>query len=197
MKRIMLPVFILLVLVLFITCKQKKKETTEKIKFFPVLSFIKSQVAHVDTSMYSIRKITFTDSTKTDTAYYKREQFGELASDFLDIPDISDSKYQTRFTESRIMDNTLNKVIVTYTPVNPGNEEIQRQEILIQPNPSAEDKITNIIIDYVINNKDSSVLKRMLWKVDKSFQVIKTRQLTGRPDSTTKIKVIWNDDELE
>ena len=43
-------------------------------------------------------------------------------------------------------------------PVNPDNELIQRQQLLIRPGPP-EDKITSIIIDYMINNRDSSVQK--------------------------------------
>ena len=68
-------------------CKSKKEEVKET--FFPVLSFIKSQVAHVDTSLYPIIKLTFIDSTRTDTEYIKREDFRSLAKDFLELPDLT------------------------------------------------------------------------------------------------------------
>jgi hypothetical protein len=196
MKKIGLPVFIFLVLVSTDSCKQKTKEKKEEDRFFPVLPIIKSQVAKVDTSLYSIRKITYVDSTRTDTVFYRREQFRELAMDFLTLPDISDSKYKDRFKEERQFDETLNRAIFRYLPIDPEKEEIQRQQLLIRPGPP-EDKITSIIIDYLISNKDSSVQKNMLWQVDKSFQVTTIRQLPGQMETTTTYKVVWNEENDE
>ena len=193
MKKIWSPLFISIALLLFISCKQKKETKPESERFFPVLSFIKSQVAQVDTSLYSIKKITYIDSIRSDTVYYPREQFRELAKDFLNIPDLADSKYEDRFIEKEDFDETLNRVIITCEPINPEKEEIQRQEVLIRPDPSG-DKVTSIIIDHVISNKDSSVQKRMLWQVDKSFQVTTIRQLPGQPETISTIRVIWNED---
>jgi len=194
MKKNRIPIFFTAVLLSFFSCKSKKKDEPGKEKFFPVLSFIKSQVAHIDTSLYSIRKIVYVDSTRNDTVYYRREQFRGLAADFLSIPDLSSSKYEDRFKEEKLFDETLNSVIITYQPLNPDKEEIQRQEVLIRPDPTG-DKVTTIIIDYFINNKDSSVQKRMLWQVDKSFQVSTTRQLPGQPEINSTLRVIWNEDD--
>lgn len=178
-----------------IACHSKKKGVSDQEKFFPVLSFIRSQVAHIDTSLYSLKKITFIDSTRTDTTYYHREHIRELAVDFLNIPDISRDGFSDRFKEDKQFDETLNKVIITYTPVKPDKEEIQRQEILIAPDPTG-DKVTTIIIDHFINTRDSLVQKRLLWQVDKSFQVVTTRQLPGQPEINSTFKVIWNEDEI-
>lgn len=194
MKKTNVPIFFIVALLLCFACKSNKKEEPGKEKFFPVLSFIKSQVAHVDTSLYSIRKIIYVDSTRTDTVYYNREQFRVLASDFLSIPDLSSSKYEDRFKEEKQFDETLNRVVITYLPLNPESEEIQSQEVLIRPDPSG-DKVTSIIIDLFKDNKDSSLQKRMLWQVDKSFQVTTTRQLPGLPETNSTIRVIWNEDD--
>lgn len=179
---------------LVIGCKSSKKDEESKEKFFPVVSFLKSQVAHVDTSMYSIRKIVFIDSTRMDTVYFPREQFRDLAVDFLSIPDLSDPKFCKRFKEERQFDESLNKVILTYIPVDAEKEEIQKQEVLITPSP-AGDKITTIIIDHYLNTRDSTVQKRLLWQVDKRFQVVKSSQLPGQPEINTTFQVVWNDDE--
>ena len=196
MKKLSLLISVSLALFLLISCKQKKKEKPGGERFFPVLSFIKSQVAQVDTSLFSIRKVIYVDSTKTDTTYFPREQFKDLATDFLNIPDLADPKYAERFKEEKQFDETLNRVILTYLPVTAEKEEIQRQEVLIQPDPSG-DKITSIIIDYFINNKDSSVQKKMLWQVDQSFQVTTSRQLPGQPEKIATYKVIWNEENEE
>lgn len=181
-----------LLLLSFIACKQKEKSAKEK--FFPVLSFLQSQVREIDTSLYTIRKLVYIDSVKTDTLYLRREQFREAAKDFLSIPDLSSSAYDDRYTEEKRFDETMNRVVLTYSPLKPEKEEIQGQEVLIKPDP-AGDKITNIIINRIVNTKDSSVQKRLLWTVDESFQVITTKQLNGQPETTSTIKVVWGENE--
>jgi len=180
--------------ILSISCRGKTKEDKEP--FFPVLSYIKSQVADIDTSLYSIRKLIVIDSLKTDTVYLHRENFRDEAKDFLAIPDISSPSYRKRYVEEKLFDETLNRVLLTYTPLNPDKEEIQRQEVLIKPDPSG-DKVTNIIINSVINTRDSSVQKNLLWKVGESFQTTITKQLAGRPEKTSIVKVIWNEDDQQ
>ncbi len=180
-------------LLLFLTgCKQKDKD--EKEKFFPVLSYIKSQVAHVDTSLYSIKKIVFTDTIHSDTTFIPRKEFRNLAKDFLEIPDLAEKKYKKRFTEEKLFDESLNLVIISYKPVNADKEELQKQEILITPNPSG-DKVTSIIIDQTTSNKNGFLEKKMLWQVDKSFRVTTITQKPGQPETTTIMKVSWNEEE--
>lgn len=173
-------------------CGHSKQNNKEK--FFPVLSFIQSQVAHVDTSLYSIRKIVYADSLKSDTIYIPREVFRKEAHDFLTIPDLAASQYADRYTEVKDFDETINRVLIVYTPVKPEKEEIQRQEVLIKPDPSG-DRVTNIIINSIVNTRDSLIEKRMLWKVDESFQVTVIRQLAGQPETVSTYKVIWGENE--
>ena len=186
---LLLAAFIFLSLV---ACKSKKK--TADPRFFPVLSYLKSQVAQVDTSLNTIRKYVFTDSAHTDTIYIPREQFRATAADFLAIPDLSTADYADRFTYSEQFDETLNRVLIVNTAINPEKEILQRQEVLIKPDPSG-DKVTNIIINTQFNSKDSSIEKKMLWKVDQSFTVTTIKQVKGQPEMTTTYKVAWNEDE--
>ena len=179
-------------IIFFYSCKQKEEKTGEK--FFPAISFIKGQVAAMDTSLYSIFKLDFTDSARTDTSFIHREQFREIAKDFLAVPDIASSKYEERYKEEKLFDETLNRVMLTYTPVNPEKEQLQRQEVLIKPDPSG-DKVTNIFIETSVSTKDTAVQKKLFWKVDESFQVTTTRQLAGQPEKTTTYKVVWGENE--
>jgi hypothetical protein len=189
--------FFSVVFLLVLACKQRKNAENnqdQKENFFPVLSFIKSQVAHIDTSLYPIKKIIFTDSTHSDTVFVPREEFRNLAKDFLEIPDLADKKYKDRYIEEKLFDETLNRVIISYKPQNPEKEELQKQEVLIAPDPSG-DKVNSIIIDRVISNKDSFLQKSMLWQVNKSFQVTTIAQKSGQPETTTTMKVTWGEDE--
>lgn len=179
-------------LFLLVACKSKEKEPEKK--FVSVLSLIKSQVAHVDTSLYSIVRILKKDSLPDDTTYIRREEFESAARDFLSIPDLSDKGVAKRYKEESMYDKTINRVIISYTPLDPSKEEIQKQELLVTPDIARGDKVNNIIITRIINNRDSLMQKNMLWQVDKSFQVVTTLQKPGKPESITVVKVTWNED---
>ncbi len=180
-----------LILILF-ACKQKKNEDKSE-TFFPVLSFLQSQVADIDTSLYPIKKIVYIDSLHSDTSWVKREEFRELAKDFLAIPDIAGKKYKKLYSEEKLYDESMNRVILSYKPIKPDNAEIQKQEILITPDVAIGDKVSSIIIDQVVSNKDGSVQKKMLWRVDQSFQVTTISQKPGEPEIISTLIVTWNE----
>src|SRR5687768_7494323 len=182
--------FILLIGALFVgSCNDKKENKNEK-NFFPVLSFIKSQVAHVDTSVFRIIKITKRDST-ADTSYLKREEFREAAKDFLTIPDISSEDLRSEYTETELYVEDLDQVALNYMPKEP-NKEITRQEVMIKAGADG-DKVQSIFINRVINNKSGSIQKILFWEVDKQFRVITLTQLPDSPETKETIEVKWND----
>lgn len=177
--------------VLFLSsCKDKGKEKTDPSTYFPVLSFIKSQVAHVDTSLYQIIRVTTVD-TLHDTTYLRREDFRAEARDFLELPDLTDKKTGKYYKEEKLFDETLNRVIITYLPTRP-NLEIQRQELIIAPGTGEVDKVQTIIIDHWKDAGDSTIVRRMLWQVDKSFQVVRTVDRSNGSSMTVTREVIWN-----
>ncbi len=184
------PLFLLVLTATFLSaCNENKKDDK---KFISVPSFISNQIADVDTSLYSIIKLDYIDSTRTDTTHIRREDFRSLAKDFLDIPDISDKKNRSNYKEETRFDENLNSVVISYLPENPEKALVQRQELLVKPDPTG-DKVRTIIIDYLLSNRDSSVQKRMLWQIDKSFLVTTIRQKPGQPETVSTTKVIWND----
>lgn len=189
--------FIAVLLVGFvISCKQKEEKETKN--FISVLSLIKAQVAHVDTSLYPIIKIVSYDTLRHDTTYIPREEFAKEANDFLDIPDLADKKVAKRYKEDPpIYDEMLGRVMFRYTPIDPAKEEVKSQEFLATPVPGQDAKINNVIITREISNRDSFLQKKMLWKMDKSFQVVTTSQKKGKPEITTVTRVIWNEDPAQ
>src|SRR5215213_5126645 len=108
------PIYFLIFTVFLLCCKSKKEKEEENPSFFPALSFIKSQVAQVDTSIYRIIKIVQKDSTVADTTYLKREEFRKEAKDFLLLPDISSDKLKNDYTESKWYDENLQQVVLNY-----------------------------------------------------------------------------------
>jgi hypothetical protein len=186
---------IIITCLLILSCKSKKKDQKN---FVSVVSLIRQQVAHVDTSLYPIIKLEYTDTTRIDTTYIPREKFAEVAKDFLETPDLSDKKVAAQYREEpAIHDQVLNRVILSYVPIDPSKQEFKRQELLATPVPGQDAKINNIIILREINNRDSFLQKKMLWQMDKSFQVVTTRQKPGQPEVVTTTKVIWNEDPYQ
>jgi hypothetical protein len=189
---LLLPVILLAIS----SCKEKNRIEEDK-KFISVLSLIEKQVAHIDTSLYAITKIVYTDSLHSDTSYIRREDFRSAAKEFLDIPDLSEKKVAKKYKEETRYDELLNRVIITYTPLNADKEEIQKQEILVTPNLATGDKVNNIIINSVKNDRNGYLEKNMLWLMDKSFQIVTTSQQPGQPEITTTTKVTWNEDSYK
>lgn len=177
------------------SCKHKEEG---KSNFISVVSLIRAEVAHVDTSLYPIVKTITYDSTHTDTFYIPREEFAKEAQDFLEIPDLADKKTAKRYIEEPPRyDESLGRVIFKYTPVKPENEEVKSQEFLATPVPGADAKINNVIIIREISNRDSFLQKKLFWQMNRSFQIITTSQKPGKPEVTTITKVAWNEDPYQ
>jgi len=159
-------------LLLIAACKSpEKKDDNQNTKVTPVLSFIKGQVAQIDTSLFAIKKIEIMDSTHSDTTDISRNEFRGLAKDFLEIPDISLEKYKGQYEESQNYDPDLKLISFLILPKNTSSTDIQKQEVIIKPD-SEGGKIKPIYIDREITNKDSSVTKKMIRRVVEFFPVL-------------------------
>ena len=178
------------------SCKSGKQKDAGN--FISVVSLIRADIADVDTSLYPILKVVTVDSLPPDTSYIKREQFRAQAADFLDLPDLSDSRVAERYRqEPARYDEQLGKVIITYLPLKPEKEETRKQELLVKPDAANGDKVTSIYVEREIANRDSLYKRRLLWQVNRSFQVITTRQYPGKPETVTVTKVSWNEPKEE
>jgi hypothetical protein len=175
----------------FLVCCKSKKNQAEENGSFPVLSFIQSQVAHVDSSLYSIMKIETVDSTH-DTSYIRREDFRKAANDFLSLPDIASKKWKDDYVESRQFDQDLGLVVLEYTPKD-DKAEIRREQVYIQPGNGEEDKVERIIIDKVFREGNTVIHKNMLWKVDSHFQVATSTEKPGSAEQIKTVRVTWKD----
>lgn len=194
LQTLRITVFSLGLFPFFPACKSTAKEPAPS--YISIRSLILNDVADVDTSLYPIVKLTRTDSLPADTQFVHRDQFRQAAADFLDIPDLSDPAVARRFTpDSARYDEQLGKVILTYRATQPEKEETRLQEILIQPDPANGDKVTSIYIEREISNRDSLWKRKLLWKVNKSFQVVSVKQYPGKPEITTITRVRWNEPE--
>lgn len=181
---------------LLAACKSGEKEKGPEKKYVSVPSIIEKQVAHIDTSLYSIIKVTGNDSLEMDTVFISREDFRKEAADFLRITDLSDPDNAGRFREESTYDTLLKRIIYTYTPLKPESEEIQKQQLLISTEIDAEgnNKITSVLVERSRKDRNGALDQHLVWRMDKSFLIKTTTQKPGEPEATTVTRVIWNED---
>jgi hypothetical protein len=181
--------------VLVIACKSKEAEgTSDASGFFPVRSYLQSQVRHVDTSLYSIMKISKAQG-RADTAYLRREDFKAAAQDFLSLPDVASKELRKKYAETKLYDEDLKKVVITYLPKDKEDYvQIIREDVLIEPGTSGgNDQVATVYIETVEGNGDSTVQKKMTWNVSGNFQVIKLINKQGQPEQVQTTDVTWTD----
>ena len=183
-------IFAVCILLFCIDCKHKNKGNKEDSAFFPVLSFLKSQVTQIDTTSYDLLKIVKIDSL-SDSSHIKKEELNGVVKDFLETPDISEKIFKDKYKEDRLYDESLNKVILTYTPIDT-DMQVLREEVIITPSGPNGDEVRSIIIEKMQDEKDSTILKRLLWQVNESFQIVTTVQKPNHDDVTHTLQVIWN-----
>ena len=181
---------ILPLILLLTSCTSNKNADDPATGFFPVTSFLKSQVAMVDTTLNSIMKV-LTENGRSDTSYITRQEFRDHAKDFLSLPDLSSAKLRDQFVETQMFDQELKSIVLNYTPKEEGNE-IQRQEVIIQPNEQTGDKVKSIYIDRLLEEGGSRIQKRLTWAVDQYFQVVTITKGEDRPEQVKILKLSWN-----
>jgi len=175
-------------LVVFASCTSKKNPKKPDDAFFPVASFLKSQVAVVDSSLNGIVKV-LTVNGVSDTQFIKPENFRNYAQDFLSLPDLSSDDLSDDYTETKLYDEELKTVVLNYTPKTQ-NAQIRRQDVLIQPTDDG-DKVLTIYTEQVLQSGDSTVQKRLTWHVDSRFEIVTITQKETGPENVKILRLNW------
>ncbi|MFM8711317.1 MAG: hypothetical protein ACKOC7_08565 [Sphingomonadales bacterium] len=179
-------------LLLLLACKSSKDPSQH---FISIPSLVEAQVAHVDSSLYSITRYDYrgTDTIPFDTIYISREEFRKEAAAFLSLPDLSLPRYAKRFTEESRYDELLERVIISYLPIDAKNEEMQKEELQVSPSVATGDKVTTLLASKAINDRNGLRQEELIWLIDKSFTIVRTTQLPGQPAELITTKVSWNE----
>jgi hypothetical protein len=180
-----------LLLIYLESCRNREAQEGNDAGFFPVISYLQSQVRHVDTSVYSIVKISKAQAVQ-DTTYLRREEFKAAAHDFLSLPDLTAKKLRKKYTETKMYDEDLKKVVLSYAPKDKAAAEgIVRQDVLIEPDAGTGDQVQTIYVETIASTNDSTVQKRMTWNVNGRFQVITIIAKKNQPEAVTTTDVTW------
>lgn len=173
-------------------CKGKKKKVQHTSEaFFPVRSFLQSQVKQMDSSLYRIEKVQW-DGSSYDTTVVRREEFHTLAQDFLDLPDINSKELRDDYNESNTYDELMQRAVFSYYTTGE-DLEIRKEDVLIKPGTTDSSQVETIIIDKVKTAGDSTVEKNMVWEVGRRFTVVTKTQKGTAPEKVRKLIVFWND----
>jgi hypothetical protein len=191
-------IFLVTIVALIASCKSKTKTTGGK-GLVSVVSLIKEQIAHVDTSLYSIIKLVSVDSLKTDTIYVRREEFGTVSKEFLSLPELSDPAVAKNYKEESRYDTLTKKAVISYYPTNEENEikKIELMASIQEVGKDGNNKVTNILVEKGKTDRNGSLIKKMYWNSDRNFTIITFSQLPGQPEKVETVKVIWNDDSYQ
>jgi hypothetical protein len=176
-----------LIAILFAACKEKKEAKQETP--ISVLSIIKGQLNHLDTSLYGLTKYETVDNN-TDTTYLRRDEIRKLAAPFLSLPEIADKNYYKNYTEERLIDAQQETLNITTTAKNE-NAEIQKQIIVITLADVSSGKVQSIFIDRYIPSKDSTVEQKLFWEIDNYFSIGSIIEKENQPEKTRFTKVAW------
>ena len=175
------------ILVIPTACNSKKKGTGEK----PIsaTSITRGQLNHLDTSLYQITRYKINNG-KTDSAWISREEIRDLAADFLSLPDISQGKLISQYTEEKLIDEATNTLSITSMARNE-NSEIQKQIIIISLDESANGKVNSIYIERYKKHQDSLFEQKLFWELDKFFQIGNIIHPPDQPEQSELLKVTW------
>ena len=176
-----------LIAILFSACKEKKEAKQEPP--ISVLSIIKGQLNHLDTSLYGVTKYETADNT-TDTTYPRRDEIRTIAAPFLSLPEIADKNYYKNYMEEKVIDTQQETLSITIIAKNE-NAEIQKQIIVIALADVSNGKVQSIFIDRHMSSKDSTVEQKLFWELDQYFSIHNIIEKENQPEKTRFTKVAW------
>lgn len=183
---------LLLTIVLLMACNQKKEsKKEEELKEPPisVLSIIKGQLNHLDTSIYEVKKFETTNNV-TDSVYLKRGEIRTAAAPFLSLPEIADEKYNEKYAESRLIDAQQNTLNITSLATS-DTAEVQKQIIIVSLSPTSNSTVQSIFIDRYISRGDSTIQQKLFWEIDKYFSIGSIIEKENQPEKIHTTKVTW------
>lgn len=169
-----------------------QKEEVQKAEIFPVKSYFEEQLHLVDSLKLPVVKYTTVDR-KTDTSLITTSEFTALAKEFME-PDITSPSLSHFYKETGFADQSIPNVTFTYSTLKK-DLEIQRMDVVIQPNPVLDDKVKSVYLEKTGVSKDTSILKKMYWKSNKFFQIITFKQSGSASSIVSQVKVAWDDYE--
>lgn len=185
-------VFFVSVCFITIACKSKKEKKPEvpAASFFPVASYIKGELARLDTSRQSIVKIE-TNNSLTDTVAIKNTDVRRYAADFLTLPDLSSPALKDDYEVTHLYDDLQEAFVFTYTTKE--DHPVQQENVTVEPEQNAAGKndIKSIFVNLAQDSSGGQVKKILLWTAGKGFLITTLTQLANGTEDVHKVQINW------
>jgi hypothetical protein len=188
----MMKIFVqvLLASLLLMACKPKVRQEIPvapetPFHFMPFTDYFESELRMID-SLQIPTVLVETKNGQSDTLPASMADTRILATPFLNLKPLDDAYRETSFA-----DQTIASVTLTYTAKSASTTP-QRIDVIIEPNPTGEDKIKSIFTDTNESRGDTAVNTKLYWRGGKHFQIITTKQLPGKESATHIRKLEWN-----
>ncbi|HTC00521.1 MAG TPA: hypothetical protein VK705_07545 [Ferruginibacter sp.] len=168
---------------------QEEKPTT----FFPVTSFLKSQLIALDSVPFTPLVYTIVND-KTDSLWLKKEQLKTFLAPFFSV-DIDTTNLIKYFKETKFNDQTLNAITLMYEPLGqlPDTLQLRSWNVYIDPTSG---NVRSIYIEKEFKENGESYIQQLIWTTDKSAKII---TILNQPNGNTKLlkeqKIIWDDNQ--
>lgn len=159
-------------------------------EFYPIGSFIRSQLMYIDSMPLAVIKYTTLDNV-TDTAIMEKNDFKAIAATFM-TPDIGSPKLKPQYNETSFIDATLGTITLTYIAKH-NDAGIKKADILLDRESTG---VKTIYIEKNLPAADSSVTKKMLWTANRNCQITTLVRKKGQPEKIILERYVWDDREL-
>jgi|SRR5450432_220029 len=192
MKRFLLPVLIILG-----SCHSHQTETaspeiktvdTVKKNFLPVLDYLKSEIASVDSFPARIMKFRI-EKNKTDSEIITTPVFDQIAKVFL-RQELDSPFFEKTFEENSFVDRTSNLTSFTYLTRDSGYG-LKRVDVLTTPTPGGNNKLSSIYLEVSSGNKDTLTMSKMSWKAGSNFRILQIQKPANGDEITKQLIVDW------
>ncbi len=190
---------LLLLLWLDISCSEKKKppvaipvaiaaDTVTDQKFFPVTDFIAGQIKEIGTLPVTPLMIT-TQKGKEDSVWVKREDIRKFVQPFLH-PVIDAINLRDLYLQSSFLDQTINAVTFTYTPVKniPDSIQLQSWDVYVDPQKGSIQRV--YMVKRLAGNPP--VTQQLTWQAGHWCKITTISELPGTIPVVREQKLIWD-----
>lgn len=185
---------ILAAIFIITSCKSKSSTPAEQTnsdttpsEFYPISSFVISQIKKLDSLPLAVIKYT-TISNKTDTSIVEKKDFAAVARYFVS-PDITSPELKKLYEETSLIDASLGIISLIYTTQS-DTAATRKADVLLNQ------ETTNVKSVYVEKNKtlpNGILIQKMLWTADRNCQITSIEQIKGSPEKVTVEKYVWDD----
>lgn len=194
MNRLLL---LLLVATAIYSCGDKTKKPTEPTTttdpdtantYMPITDLLHDDIRKVDSFAAGIlRKANF--NGKKDSAFVHLPDFHIAAQQFF-LEELDSAYFRDSFEETALMDESTRMVNFIYTPENP-SEPVRKVVVYVSPS-LADDTIDRLYIEAGYTRGDTTIEKKLTWKMKKYFYVLTIKQPKEGKPVTTMEKLIWD-----